>query len=35
MDLSEKAGDLTSTLKIKRSVVNKKYDYLANEMYDE
>ncbi len=33
-DLSEKAGDLTPTLKLKRSVVTKKYETLINTMYD-
>jgi long-chain-fatty-acid--CoA ligase ACSBG len=35
VDFSEKAGDLTPTLKLKRSVVTKKYETLIDEMYGE
>jgi hypothetical protein len=33
VDFSEKAGDLTPTLKLKRSVVAEKYAALADSMY--
>ena len=33
VDLSEKAGDLTPTLKLKRDVVTKKYKDLINSLY--
>jgi long-chain-fatty-acid--CoA ligase ACSBG len=35
VDLSEKAGDLTPTLKLKRNVVTKKYQKLIDSMYEE
>ena len=35
VDFSEKEGDLTPTLKLKRSVVNKKYTPLIDELYGE
>jgi long-subunit acyl-CoA synthetase (AMP-forming) len=34
-DFSEKDGDLTPTLKLKRSVVTKKYTALVDEIYGE
>lgn len=34
-DFTEAAGDLTPTLKLKRSVVNKKYDAIIEEFYIE
>jgi long-subunit acyl-CoA synthetase (AMP-forming) len=33
VDFSEKAGDLTPTLKLKRSVVADKYEKLIDEIY--
>lgn len=35
IDFSEKEGDLTPTLKVKRSVVRAKYKSLVDEMYEE
>ncbi len=33
-DLSEASGELTPTLKVKRRVINEKFGYLIDEMYD-